>query len=528
MGLAPEQLRSLHQSAVIHDLGKITVPDTLLNKPGSLTGEEFALVASHTIVGDQLVSRVPPLSFARPGIRWHHERLDGSGYPDGLKGDAIPLEARIIAVADVYDAMTSQRAYRSAVSTDTALAELRKHAGSKYDPRAVTALSTGLREDAGHLHPDDVSRASRGALAPPPVRGAASGGGGPRMLGRAYARSSEGNISYVGGQEVAAGPPHALSGLMAVAQRLLYPLELQTVLQLILGQVEIVFGHQVCSVFLVDQASGKLALKAQKGYGPNFLGAAQDGTGEDGIVERVASTGKPEYATDVRQEPGYADASPRARSEAALPLIVGAEVIGVLAIGSAENDAFRAEGRPVLEAFGTLAALAISRAQRDEELRGLAIRDALTGLVNHRGLWEALDREIAHATRLGQSISAILFELDGFKRVNDRYGHLRGDDVLRSVADILKGASRGSDIVARFGGDEFVVVFPQMPKATAVEVAERIRGQVEELTLGFPLAASMGVAGFPEDGLTTDALLEAADRAMYRAKGAGGNRVLAS
>ncbi len=514
MGLPPEQLRSLHQSAVIHDLGKITVPDTLLNKPGSLTREEFALVASHTIVGDQLVSRVPPLSFARPGIRWHHERLDGSGYPDGLKGEAIPLEARIIAVADTYDAMTSQRAYRSAVSADAALSELRQQAGSKYDPRAVTALVAGLKENAGRMNIEEASRASRGALAFPPAGGAASCGGGPSIAGRT-------NVTYSPGQDVGGRVPHALSGLMDVAQRLLHPLEPETVLQQILGQIEAVFGHRVCSVFLVDPACGKLLLKAQKGYDPNFVGA-------DGIVERAASAGKPEYALDLRREPAYAGTSPRVRSAAALPLIVGEEVIGVLAIGSAEAEGFRVEVRAMLEAFAALAALAISRAQRDEELKGLALKDGLTGLVNHRGLCEALDREIARATRLGHSISAILFELDGFKRVNDRYGHLRGDDVLRSVAEVLKGASRVSDIVARFGGDEFVIVFPQLPKTTAAEVAERIRGQVEELTLGGPLAASMGVASFPEDGATTDALLEAADRAMYRAKRAGGNRVLAS
>ncbi len=221
MGLSPEQLRSLHQAAVIHDLGKITVPDTLLNKPGSLTRGEFALVASHTIVGDQLVSRVPPLSFARPGVRWHHERLDGSGYPDGLKGEAIPLEARIIAVADVYDAMTSQRAYRSAVSTDAALGELRQHAGSKYDPRAVMALVAGLKENAERVNTEDASRVSRGALASPPRGGEASRGGGPSMPVRAYARPPEGNVSYSSGQDVAGRVPHALSGLMAVAQRLL-------------------------------------------------------------------------------------------------------------------------------------------------------------------------------------------------------------------------------------------------------------------------------------------------------------------
>jgi HD-GYP domain-containing protein (c-di-GMP phosphodiesterase class II) len=160
VGMAPEQLRRLHQTAVLHDVGKIAVPDSLLNRPGPLTPEEFAVMATHTVVGDQLVSRIPPLSFAHSGIRWHHERLDGSGYPDGLRGDAIPLDARIIAVADVYDAMTSERPYRPALSSDVALAELREHAGWKYDPGAVVGL-------IGHLKTRETERGKRGPESPP-------------------------------------------------------------------------------------------------------------------------------------------------------------------------------------------------------------------------------------------------------------------------------------------------------------------------------------------------------------------------
>jgi HD-GYP domain-containing protein (c-di-GMP phosphodiesterase class II) len=149
LGLAPEQLRRLHQTGVLHDVGKIAVPDALLNRPGPLSPEEFAVMSTHTVVGDQIVGRIPPLAFARSGIRWHHERLDGSGYPDGLRGEAIPLDARIIAVADVYDAMTSERPYRPALGPHVALAELREYAGWKYDPRAVAALMEYLKTQDG-------------------------------------------------------------------------------------------------------------------------------------------------------------------------------------------------------------------------------------------------------------------------------------------------------------------------------------------------------------------------------------------
>lgn len=144
LGLPPESLRSLHQAALLHDIGKVAVPDTVLDKPGPLTGEEFALVASHTGMGDQLVGRIPQVAFARPVVRWHHERLDGSGYPDHLTGEAIPLDARIVAVADVYDALTTARPYRSAYTPEVALAELQQKAGREYDPKVVDALVHSL------------------------------------------------------------------------------------------------------------------------------------------------------------------------------------------------------------------------------------------------------------------------------------------------------------------------------------------------------------------------------------------------
>jgi HD-GYP domain-containing protein (c-di-GMP phosphodiesterase class II) len=150
LGLSPEELRRLHQAALLHDVGKIVVPDTILNKPGALTPEEYALIASHATIGEQLISRISALAFARPGVRWHHERLNGSGYPDGLQHDAIPLEARIIAVADAYDAMTSPRPYRSAWSPAVALADLRERAGSEYDLAAVTALARRIERVLVH------------------------------------------------------------------------------------------------------------------------------------------------------------------------------------------------------------------------------------------------------------------------------------------------------------------------------------------------------------------------------------------
>ncbi len=149
--LSAERLRVLGQAAMLHDIGKIGIPDAVLNKPGRLTPEEFELIKEHPVRGHQIIARVRSLQREVAGVRSHHERLDGSGYPDGLVGHAIPLDARIIAVADVFDALTSPRPYRAAWPRERALAVIDEEAGTKLDPVCVAALHRVLETWTGDL-----------------------------------------------------------------------------------------------------------------------------------------------------------------------------------------------------------------------------------------------------------------------------------------------------------------------------------------------------------------------------------------
>ncbi len=142
MGLAYEDLDRLRIASTLHDVGKIAVPDEVLRKPAPLDDDEYSIMKRHTIDGAEILSRIPELRDVLPGVRSHHERLDGRGYPDGLREDEIPLNARIIAVADTYDAMTSTRPYRKALAHDVAVAEIRRSAGSQFCPRVVAAFES--------------------------------------------------------------------------------------------------------------------------------------------------------------------------------------------------------------------------------------------------------------------------------------------------------------------------------------------------------------------------------------------------
>lgn len=140
MGLDQQELDRLRIASTLHDVGKIAVPDEVLRKPGPLDDSEFDIMKRHPLDGAEILSRIPELRDILPGVRSHHERLDGRGYPDGLEDEEIPLSARIIAVADTYDAMTSSRPYRKALEHDVAVAEVQEGAGTQFCPRVVAAF----------------------------------------------------------------------------------------------------------------------------------------------------------------------------------------------------------------------------------------------------------------------------------------------------------------------------------------------------------------------------------------------------
>jgi HD-GYP domain-containing protein (c-di-GMP phosphodiesterase class II) len=151
LGLEGEELENLKLSAILHDVGKIGIPDNILSKPDSLNEEEFKVMKRHPKIGGTIMSKIPFLKNVLDGMRYHHETLDGKGYPYGLRGEEIPLQARIVAVADAFDAMTSNRPYCDGRSVEEAVTELRRCSGTQFDADVVEALAAAL--EAGEVAP---------------------------------------------------------------------------------------------------------------------------------------------------------------------------------------------------------------------------------------------------------------------------------------------------------------------------------------------------------------------------------------
>jgi diguanylate cyclase (GGDEF)-like protein len=254
----------------------------------------------------------------------------------------------------------------------------------------------------------------------------------------------------------------------------------------------------------------------------------------EGISGHVARTGEPLWVPDIELDPRFARPNhPRycSRSLISVPIVFRRRVRGVLNVTNKRNrEPLSLEDLSVLEDLAQHAAVALSNAERYEALHERAQHDPMTGLLHHGQFWCCLKTEVARARRYGRPLSVAMIDVDHFKSLNDRHGHLAGDRVLASVAAAIRGLCRASDVAARYGGEEFAVALPETPAEGALHWAEKIRRAVEEGALGphaETITVSVGIATLDASVPTPRRLVDAADRQLYRAKSLGRNRVCA-
>ncbi len=306
------------------------------------------------------------------------------------------------------------------------------------------------------------------------------------------------------------------------ANSMLDPKEL---LPSICSQVHSGFGYDLARIEVLDRERDELVVEAETGYGGELLGR-RTGIGE-GLSGVAAKTGEPVLANSVWLESKYIALHPRVCSGLSLPLRYHDELLGVLSFESYHEHAFAPQDVLTLQALADQLAIALYNARAYQGALEEAITDGLTGLKTHRYFMEGLEREWRRSTRSGSSFSVIMIDLDKFKPVNDKYGHLLGDRVLRTVAKLLSDRVRQSSIVARYGGDEFSVLMPEATTENAEALGERLRSSIEEdpFLSEHRVTASFGVGSFPEHGRTHEAILHVADAGMYLAKHENGNCV---
>jgi len=515
LGFSPEEIEALRAAALLHDIGKLAVPEHIINKPGRLTPEEFEKMKIHPVVGAEILQRVAFPYPVAPIVRSHHERWDGTGYPDGLKGEQIPRGARVLAAVDCLDALASHRQYRNAMPLDAAMEKVASMSGASFDPAIVEVLQRRYieLETMAHSSGPEEQNLSVQVRVEKNVAPAA----GFEQSGPASSPASESDFL----SSIASARQEAQT-MFELSQDLGNSLSLGETLSVLSMRLRKMIPYDSMAVFLAK--NGRLVPELVSGDNFRLLSSLNLRIG-DGLCGWVAENRKPIMNGNPEVETGYVsdpDKFTTLRSALAVPLEGLNGVVGVLAMYRSDRDAFTADHLRILLAISSKIALSVENALKYQQAENSATTDYLTGLPNARSLFVHLSRELARCRRTGTSLAVMVCDMDNFKQINDLYGHLEGDNLLKDFAAHLKETCRGYDYVARMSGDEFVVVAPGLKPDAADEKASRLNqiavAAGKKITGRELVGLSVGTAFCPEDGFDVERLLAEADRRMYSMK----------
>ena len=513
LGLPETEMEALRAAALLHDIGKLAVPEHIISKPGRLTPEEFDKMKIHPIVGSEILERVKFPYPVVPIVRGHHEKWNGSGYPDGLTGEAIPIGARILAAVDCLDALASDRQYRRALKLKDAMEYVASLAGKYYDPKVIEILQRryleleALARAQQPMHHFNLGPAIE-PKAPPagfePAVKAPSTAPEPDFLSSIAAARQEAHM------------------LFELTHDLGNSLSLEDTLSVVSARLRKMVPYDAIAIWVCDHD----VLKPRHVSGDDFrLFSSLEIPLGQGLSGWVAQNAKPLLNGNPAIEAAYLRSPAKSsilRSALSVPLEGLNGTIGAMTLYRTEAEAFNTDHLRILLAISSKVALSIENALKFQQVQSTATTDYLTGLPNARSLFLHLDREVARCTRAGGSLAVMVCDLDKFKEINDVYGHLEGNKVLRLFTGALQENCREYDYVARMGGDEFVVVVPGLNAEAVAAKAERINEMAKwvgrQISPDSKLSASVGTAFFPEDGADAEQLLAEADRRMYMRK----------
>jgi len=469
-------IADMSNAAALHDIGKITIPEEILNKPGKLTTEEFAIMKTHSAVGADMLDKMRDLveynnmfEYARQICRWHHERWDGRGYPDGLSGAAIPLCAQVVALADVYDALTSERVYKPPFSHETALNMIYNGECGQFNPQLLEALKeigNTLQDKImqNSLHQDklfDTQEISNEILVKKDV-----------LSERTISLIEEERTKY---QFLAALSNEIIidydvsTDIITFSEKGFTELGLPLSVEHFkdnLDKIKLISKEELSDLFEKVHATTPMMSIIREQY------------------EIVQQNGESAWFEVILRSMWTRDIVPGIKS-----------VIGkIMNINEQKVEIQR--------------------------LESLVERDTLTHLYNRISAQRRIEHILKAAN--GKTGIYIFLDIDNFKHLNDKNGHIFGDRVLLRIAEIISNNIRIEDVAARIGGDEFIIFIRDIASEdVAVNQIERIYNAFENIMEEQKITVSMGVSIYPADGTGFAELTDYADKALYEAKNRG-------
>jgi diguanylate cyclase (GGDEF)-like protein/putative nucleotidyltransferase with HDIG domain len=488
----PSLIRAIEAAALLHDMGKLAVPEYILNKPGPLTPAEFEKMKLHASVGADILSAIDFPYPVVPIVRHHHENWNGSGYPDGIAGADIPIGARILSVVDCFDALTSDRPYRPRLSDRDALRILQERRGTMYDPLVVDMfidVHTEIAPQTSHVPSTTPLRAITDAAVSPTATV-------PNRLD---------DIS---------GSTEEMLTLFSLARGLSSLTSLQDVGDVISKHLRRLIPSSLSVFYVYETDADELVAAHASGEHAGDVMGLRIGTGQR-LSGWVAANRQSIRNSDPVLDLGEVarGMSPRPRSCLSTPLIVGNTLVGVLTFYSTSREAFTEEHQRVAEIVARQVAPVIQQSVESQRSRMAVLRDQLTGLPHLEQFRDLAMTQIADATTQ-RPVSLLLIDVDSLENINRLHGREAGDEVMSEVVRATRRSLRAADMLFRYGNDEFVALLLQTNQATGRAIANRISEAIaadqERLEPSRRFGITVAVVSAPQDGRTIDEVLDIA------------------
>ena len=514
MGLAklcgirdPSQLMAIETGSLLHDIGKLAIDDYILNKPGRLTKQEFEKMKIHSEAGDEILKQVQFPFPVATYVRSHHERWDGLGYPDGLRGEQIPLGARILAIADAFDAIRSSRPYKVSFGLSDSIELLRSQAGTLYDPHLVEIFEQHIREL------DASAQESAKNI--------------PELSFRKYFERLESSVPLrspaVNLPPLSASATEDLVQLTEFCSSLARYLELSEVMPILARRIERIIPFTTC-IFFLENGDGTIRASHTSGKFCERLSGIRIGLGK-GVSGWVSAYGKPMINTgpgfDFQELP---EANLIAFNDVlSVPLIVEETCVGAISLYAESPLSFSQPHLDLLQKIAGFVAPLISIGRNKKEQTGkVDILDDVSQAYKMSYLSVAGPQLVAAAEKERSALSMLLLEVTNFPQIVSLYGAAVSDATFKRIADTLRAELRQIDVLVRYGYRGFIALLPGMRGDQASRYGQRLIQQVRKSNIGsgvgqgVPVACRASVASFPSDGTNVYALLECAHRALGR------------
>ena len=508
MGLGAIELEALHAAALLHDIGKLAVPEHILTKPGKLSPEEFAKMKVHPLVGAEIVEQVKFPYEVAPIVRAHHEKWDGSGYPLGLKGEEIPLGARILTAVDCLDALTSDREYRKALPSEEAMNHIRADVGKAFDGRVIDvlqALHAELEKEARAQTDQQMVVLSTNSVV---EKGKAPDAGLDlcalsSLAPSGYSRDFVTSITAARREE---------KMLLEMANDVGNSLDLDETLARVERTLRAMIPADALAVFV--QHSSIVTCKFATGDNQEMLSTLEIPIGE-GLTGWVAQNQQPVVNGNPLVDPGFKCAPDRMlHSALGVPLEGTRGLLGVMTLYRRNRDAFTREELRILLSVTPKIATAIENALKYQESEVRANVDGLTDLPNAQLIFQSLETELARAKRTDQDLSVVVCTLVGYRQLRESAGNTVAEQLLITVARGIRGAFREYDYVGRTEEATFTLILPGMKREALIsklarldEITDSSCKQIGQTAVHIVIGESL----YPEDGDGARQLLSLAE-----------------